>query len=215
MQVHGDERDRKRRSKYKVKYSMQITVTVVEGTSLCRKSMGGPRHLTFLPPPLKPFILREWSWLLSTHSSEFDMKEFVYTCIYTYCNTLSYIYFHRYNGSRVHLSFRTITLIYFPIRRNDRVRALRLLWFRNGGIIEHWLRAFYSPSTMIGLYESGLLLLRSSPFSLPFFFLLRERIAGWLVERDKSESRVFGDNERTIVTRNWNVSCLFTFHSLF
>lgn len=68
MQVHGDERDRKRRSKYKVKYSMQITVTVVEGTSLCRKSMGGPRHLTFLLPPLKPFILREWSWLLSTHS---------------------------------------------------------------------------------------------------------------------------------------------------
>lgn len=112
MQVHGDERDRKRRSKYKVKYLMQITVTVVEGTSLCRKSMGGPRHLTFLPPPLKPFILREWSWLLSTHSSEFDMKEFVYTCIYTYCNTLSYIYFHRYNGSRVHLSFRTITLIF-------------------------------------------------------------------------------------------------------
>lgn len=68
MQVHEDERDRKWRSKYKVKYSMQITVTVVEGTSLCRKSMGGPRHLTFLLPPLKPFILREWSWLLSTHS---------------------------------------------------------------------------------------------------------------------------------------------------
>lgn len=98
MQVHGDERDRKRRSKYKVKYSMQITVTVVEGTSLCRKSMGGPRHLTFLPPPLKPFILREWSWLLSTHSDLVvdlslpkislpsligkTMEEFVYTCVY-------------------------------------------------------------------------------------------------------------------------------------
>lgn len=48
-------------------------------------------------------------------SSEFDRQNYgrirVYMCVYTYCNTLSYIYFHRYNGSRVHLSFRT-TLIF-------------------------------------------------------------------------------------------------------
>lgn len=186
MQVHGDERDRKRRSKYKVKYSMQITVTVVEGTSLCRKSMGGPRHLTFLLPPLKPFILREWSWLLSTHSdlvvSFFQrslcqrhrsislpsligktMEELVY--IYKHCNMVSI-----FSQERITRIFIISYYSYFLIRRNDRVRALHLLWFRNGGIIEHWLRVFYSPSTMIGLYESGLLLLRSSPFSLLLFF---------------------------------------------
>lgn len=84
--------------------------------------------------------------------------------IYTHCNT------HRYFHRQITRIFIISYYPYFLIRRNDRVRALHLLWFRNGGIIEHWLRTFYSPSTMIGLYESGLLLLRSSPFSLLLFF---------------------------------------------
>ena len=170
---------------------MQITVTVVEGTSLCRKSMGGPRHLTFLLPPLKPFILREWSWLLSTHSdlvvSLFQRSlcqchrsmslssligKTMEIYIYTHCNT------HRYFHRQITRIFIISYYPYFLIRRNDRVRALHLLWFRNGGIIEHWLRTFYSPSTMIGLYESGLLLLRSSPFSLLLFFFVTRKNSG-------------------------------------
>lgn len=133
MQVHRDERDRKRRSKYKVKYSMQITVTVVEGTSLCRKSMGGPRHLTFLLPPLKPFILREWSWLLSTHSDlvvslvqrslcqhhrSISLTSLIGKTmeIYIYIHTvIRYRHFHRYNRSRVYLSFRTTLIFWYDV----------------------------------------------------------------------------------------------------
>lgn len=95
--------------------------------------------------------------------------------IYTHCNT------HRYFHRQITRIFIISYYPYFLIRRNDRVRALHLLWFRNGGIIEHWLRTFYSPSTMIGLYESGLLLLRSSPFSLLLFFFCytKEQRVGW------------------------------------